>query len=114
MPSKKITCRFCRLPMKRQPFNELDPFCLALAVVIAGAGVLTMASMPLVGLIAGPLLLIGGVIIGCRRKFVWRCSACGSVLKMSPKAAEQMVHPRISLSGSFPSFSGRESRKRRS
>lgn len=73
-------CQQCRGGMKKTVISSGNCGGIVLALIVFVLGCILFWSVPVVGWILGPIISLGALFMGGKRRKVWKCQKCGSVV----------------------------------
>jgi hypothetical protein len=77
---KTLTCQQCGGAMRRKKISEGNCSGLAIAMIAFCIGV-GLFFIPVLGWVFGPLVCVCALFMGGRKRRVWKCKKCGSVIE---------------------------------
>jgi hypothetical protein len=73
-------CQQCGKEMRKTALSSGNCSGLAVALLVFCAGVLVFFIIPFIGWVAGPIICILALFMGGKKRKVWKCRGCGSVV----------------------------------
>ena len=74
------TCQHCGGSMQKSVVSSGNCSGIVVALIVFCIGIVIFFVIPLVGWVIGPLVCIGALFMGGKRRNVWKCKACGIVV----------------------------------
>lgn len=78
MPVTPI-CKLCGGPMKKTVVSNGNCAGITIALVVFFVGLAIIFMFPVIGWILGPVIMIGALFMGGKRRKVWKCTQCGAI-----------------------------------
>ncbi len=75
----KLSCKQCGGVMRRRTLSQGNCLGIALALVLFAGGV--AISLTGIGALIGVPLILCSLFVGGKRRRVWRCTACSTILE---------------------------------
>lgn len=88
MPAiKSLPCPRCQSAMVRSTHSSGNAAGLAGALIVLVIGLIVLVLIPVIGWVAGPLIMLAALGMGGKRQKVWKCRPCGYISANLPAGA---------------------------